>query len=117
MTEYYKISISNNLFNELLTAIETAVYHTDGFDEVYELIHLYDYLSDEMEDSIAEDNEQTKRYLEQQKLFIDNKCDNIFEFHKIKAVLEDYDLDLDAETEFHLICDLSDVLNKGDLEK
>lgn len=112
MSTYYEILLSHNMFNSLLDAIETGVTHTDDFDEVYNLIHLYDYLEDEMEESRAKHNEQTKKYLEQQKLFIENKSDNIFEFHKIKAVLEDYDLGLDAETEFHLICNLSEVFKK-----
>ena len=35
----------------------------------------------------------TKRYLEQQRLFTEDKPDDILEFHKIKSVLEDYPLD------------------------
>ena len=111
MVEYYNIYLSNNIFNEILSAIETAVNHTDDFDEVYELIHLYDYLEDEMEESKDRHEEDTKRYFEQQRLFTENKLDNIFLFHKIKSVLGNYGFDLDAETEFHLVCDLSEVLH------
>lgn len=114
MSMNYDITLSHHLFNEILEAIETAVKYTDGFDEVYELIHLYDYLESEMEESRAKYNKDTRRYLEQQQLFTENRPGNIFQFHKIKAVMEKYDLDLDAETEFHLICDLSDAVNRED---
>ena len=112
MVEYYNIYLSNNIFNEILSAIETTINHTDEFDEIYELIHLYDYLEDEMEESKDRHEEDTKKYLKQQRLFTENKPDDIFMFHKIKAVLGDYDLDLDAETEFHLICDLSEGVKR-----
>ena len=112
MVEYYNIYLSNNIFNEILSAIENAVNHTDGFDEVYDWIHLYDYLEDEIMESKNRHEEDTKRYLEQQRLFTENKPEDIFQFHNIKAVLEDYDLELDAETEFHLICDLCEVLKE-----
>lgn len=114
MVDYYEIYLSNNIFNEILSAIETAVNHTDDFDTAYELIHLYDYLEDEIMESKNRHEEDTKRYFEQQRLFTENKPDDIFLFHKIKAVLRDYDLDLDAETEFHLICDLSEVLKENE---
>lgn len=112
MVDYYDIYLSDKIFNEVLSVIETAVNHTDEFDTAYELIHLYDYLEDEMMESKNRHEEETKRYLAQQRLFTENKPDDIFMFHKIKAVLGDYGLDLDAETEFHLICDLSEVLKK-----
>lgn len=114
MVNYYEIYLSDNIFNEILSAIETVVNHTDGFDEVYDLIHLYDYLEDEMIESKDRHEKSTKRYFEQQRLFTEDKPDDIFLFHKIKSVLEDYDLDLDAETEFHLICDLSEVLKENE---
>ena len=112
MVNYYEIYLSNIIFNEILDAIETAINHTDEFEEVYSLVHLYDYLEDEMIESKNRHDEDTKRYLEQQKLFTEDKPDNIWRFHKIKSILGDYDLDLDAETEFHLICDLSEGLKK-----
>lgn len=112
MTMYYGISLSYHLFNEILEAIETAVNHINEFDEVYDLIHLYDYLESEMEESRAKYNKETQRYLQQQQLFTENRPESIFMFHKIKSVLGDYGFDLDAETEFHLICDLSGVLKK-----
>ena len=112
MVNYYDIYLSDNIFNEILSAIENAVDHTDKFDELYELIHLYDYIIDEMEESKDRHEKSTKRYLEQQRLFTEDKPDNVWRFHKIKSVLEDYPLDLDAETEFHLICDLSEGVKR-----
>lgn len=114
MVDYYTIHLSNEILNEILSAIETTVTHTDDFDELYELISLYDYIISEMEESKDRHEEETKRYLEQQRLFTENKPDNIFQFHKIKDVLEDYELYLDAETEFHLIIDLSEVLKENE---
>lgn len=113
MSTYYDISLSHRVFNELLEAIEKAVNYSDEFDDVYELVHLYDFLESEMEESRAKYNKDTQRYLEQQQLFTENRPDNIFQFHKIKAVLNEYDLDLDVEEEFHLICDLSEVIKNG----
>ena len=116
MSTYYDISLSYYKYNELLDVIETAVKHANGFDKVYELIHLYDYLESEMERSIAKYNTETRRYLEQQQLFNEDNIDNIFHFNKIKEILEKYDLKLDIEEEFYLICELSNIIKEEDVK-
>lgn len=113
MSTYYDISLSHRVFNEILEAIETATKVTGNFEEIYELVHLYDYLEEEMERSREKFNEETKRWIEQQELFNEKNFDAVFLFNKIKSVLREYEIDLDAEDEFHLICDISEVLKEN----
>ena len=111
MSYYYNLYLSSNVCTEILDTIETAVENAEGFDEIYDLIKLYDHIEDEMDESATKQNKETQRWLEQQQLFEERKVDDIFRFYKIKAVLEDYGIEMNVEKEFHLICDLSEVLN------
>ena len=117
MSYYYHLSLSHRVCNEILEAIETAVEHTSSFDEIYGFVHLYEHIEEEMSESATKQNKELQRWVAQQKLFEDRKVDDILKFHKIKAVLEKYDVEIGVEDEFHMICDLSEVIqdeNKND---
>ena len=110
MSIYYDISISHRIFSDIEDAILTAISHTDETFEVIDLVHLLDAWYNLQEEASAKNNEELKKWMEQQKLFEENKVDDIFLFHKIKKVVKD--LNLDVENEFYLICDISDVLKE-----
>ena len=113
MSTYYDMSISHSLFNDIEWALMLAIKNADETYEIIDFVHVLDAWYELKEEASSENSKGMKRWLEQQKLFEERKTDDIFLFHKIKSVLNEHELDLDVETEFHLVCDLSEVLKEN----
>ena len=108
MSTYYDMSISSSVYVEIESAIISAIKESDDWMETVELVHLLDHWEELKIEASAKINQEIKQWMEQQKLFEKRETNNIFLFHKIRDTIKDY-VELDIESEFHLICDLAEV--------
>ena len=112
MSTYYDMSISGTMYVEIESAILSAIQHEENTFDIIELVHLLDAWEETKEEARAELNKELQKWYEQQKLFEKSEFDNIFLFSKIKDVLKNNNVELDLESEFHLVCDLAEMFEK-----
>lgn len=62
MSQYVNLEMSYNTYYKLCDAVEEATVHADGFYEIQDLVHLFDYLENEFERDREKQNENYKTW-------------------------------------------------------
>lgn len=112
MSTYYDINISHTVHSEIWDAIFDLIKYKDNRWEIIELVHLLDYWEELKEEASAKNNKEFQRWREEQKMLEKNEVKDIFLFHNIKSILDKNSIELDVESEFHLICDLAKIFEE-----
>ena len=118
MSQYVNLEMSYGTYSELCDAVEEAATHAECFDEMHELVHLFDFLEEEYEKDRAKQNMDYKNWKLHEELFRNKELYHHEYFHSIESVFKDYeDNDLlewkiSERDKFHLICELIDVFKK-----
>ena len=121
MSCYVELEMNCTTFTQLTDYLVELVTRLDNPYDVMELVRLIDFLDEEKERYQAKENKNLQRYAEVQKLFEECYTDrNIvtddFMYYKIEKILKDYGVDLDIESQFHLIMSIIDAFKDGDIE-
>ena len=118
MSQYVNLEMSYNTYSKLCDAVMEAAAHAEGFFEIQELVHLFDFLEDEYEMDRSKQNLDYEVWKLHEELFRNKEIYHHQYFHRVKKVLDDYEdnklleLNISEQDKFHLICELIDVFKK-----
>lgn len=118
MGQYVNLEMSYSTYLELCLAVETAVTQAKDFEDIIELVHLFDFLEEEYERDRAKQNLDYKTWKLHEELFRNKESYHQEYFNRVKEVFDDYEegellkLNISEQDKFHLICDLIDVFKK-----
>ena len=125
MSSYITLELSYYTFSNLIDFLEKVVQNTDNISELYDLVHLIDFLEEEKMRSEGRHSKETKRWFEQERLFrqedVEKDPQMVFLFSKISGVFDRYYEDellpeMTPQDEFHLIYDIMDAIKKHEGE-
>lgn len=115
MSQYVNLEMSYYTYSNLCDAVMEATAHAEGFFEIQELVHLFDFLEEEYERDIQKRNENYKTWRLHEELFRNKETYHHQYFHAVKKVLDKYEdkelfeWNISEQEKFHLICELIDV--------
>ena len=118
MSENVNLEMSYTTYSNLCDAVEQAATHAQDFDEIYDLVHLFDFLEDEYNRDRARQNLDYKTWQLHEELFRNKEIYHHQYFYNVKKVLDDYEesklleMKISEQDKFHLICELIDVFKK-----
>ena len=122
MSYYVNLEMNYTTYMRLCDAVEEAARHAEDFHEIYELVHLFDFLEDEYERDAGKQNKELRNWMKRQELFKNKEIYHGEYFHRLESVFDEYEEDellewkISEENKFHLICELIDVFKKEESE-
>ena len=121
MLQYVNLEMPYSTYLELCFAVEKATTHTEGFNEIQELVHLVDFLEEEYERDLEKQNCDYKTWRMHEELFRNKELYHHEYFYRIKDIFDDYvdrallEWNISEQDKFHLICELIDVFKKDEV--
>lgn len=115
MSSYVTLTLNENTFRAVMDLLEESVVLKHNYPEIEDVVHLVDILYEEYENYRRERNSEWIKYREQEELFEQKDIKKIPYFHKVKKILEEYEIELiDSKHEFHFIMDIIDAVRCED---
>ena len=114
MSSYVDITFSEYQFMRMIDALEEYTTTLSNYEDIHEYVHLIDNLKEEYDRDKARQNEEFRKWMEQQSLLVDGKKPNPELFRRIKEVFKKHNIELECDDEFHCICDIIDEVEKND---
>ena len=122
MSHYVTLDMTYTYYSMLLDTVMEAARHAEDFPELYELVHLYDFLEDEYLRDQRKQNAQHKVWEMYDELFTNNEIYHREYFLRVKGIFDNYqerellDWNISEQVKFHMICEIIDVFKKDDCE-
>lgn len=122
MSQQVKLEMSYNTYSELCDAVENATEHAEGFYEIQELVHLWDFLEGEYERDRRKQNLDYETWRKHEELFRNKEIYHREYFYRVNNIFEDnieiglLEWNICEQDKFHLICEIIDVFKKSDTE-
>ena len=114
MSSYITLTISSNVFEEIIFNLEQCWKGKDNYYEIEDLVHLIDHLEEEKSEFWAKENKEFKRWQEIERMMSEEETpSDIFLFHKIRGKLKEY-MELSEQDEYHLTMELLDIIGGDD---
>ena len=111
MSSYITLTISSNVFEEIIFNLEQCWKGKDNYYEIEDLVHLIDHLEEEKSEFWAKENKEFKRWQEIERMMSEEKIpSNIFLFNKIRGKLKEY-TELSEQDVYHLTMDILDLID------
>lgn len=120
MTEYVNLEMTYTTYSKLCDAIEEATTCAEGFYEIQELVHLFDFLEDEYQRDMAKQNLDYETWKLHEDMFRNNEIYHHEYFFRLERIFKDYkergllEWEISEQDKFHLICELIDVFKKDE---
>lgn len=124
MGHYVVLEMNYSTYNNMVDWLAyRASKDVKDYSDMYELVHLVDFLEEEYERDSAKQSKDTRRWMEHEEMFRDQdklKKKYYMNFGSIDSVFDDYEdrallkWDICEQDRFHLICDIIDKLIKED---
>ena len=123
MSQYVNLEMNYTTFCELCDAVRTAAIHTEGYENIEDLVHLVDFLEEEYERDSNKQSLDYETWKLHEELFQNKEIYHHEYFYKVENVLDEYakdslyKWDIPEREKFHLICNLIDVFKKNEQVK
>lgn len=111
MSTYGSITLSSSTFNELIYYLERIAEKQYKYDEMENIVFLIQHLQEEWDEDMSKQNEETKRWIKQQKILAkdDKDIPHIFLYHRLVSCLRENNIDISEYDEPYFIMDLMDI--------
>ena len=122
MSQYVNLEMSYTTYSKLCEAVMEATKHAEGFCEIQDLVHLFNFLEDEYERDMKNQNMDYETWKLHEELFRNKEIYHHIYFYPLQRIFDDYEdkglleWNISEQDKFHLICELIDVFNKEDSE-
>ena len=120
MTEYVNLEMTYTTYSKLCDAVEKAETCAEGFYEIREIVHLFDFLEEEYQRDREKQNLDYETWKLHEDLFRNKEIYHQEYFFRLESIFNDYvekgllEWKISEQDKFHLICELIDVFKKDE---
>ena len=122
MSRYVNLEMNYTTYSKLCDAVEEASIHADGFYEMQDLVHLFDFLEEEYQRDRKKQNQDYEAWKVHEELLKNKEIYHHQYFQRVKKILDEYgeaellEWNISEQDKFHLICEIIDVFKKENPE-